>query len=131
MATTTTVGTDLAQMIAGALEGIGGLRVYWYVSDAVRPPAVVVAQPSVDYTDTLGGFCHATWTYPLTLVVTRNNDRQAQLDMAAYLQQVTSTLAAITGPDVYAVEPVEARPTTVTVSGQELPGYAITVRVRA
>jgi hypothetical protein len=28
-------------------------------------------------------------------------------------------------------EPVDARPLTVSISGQDLPGYAITVRVRA
>ena len=30
---------------------------HWYVSDAVRPPAVVIGQPTVDYPDTQSGFC--------------------------------------------------------------------------
>lgn len=132
MATTTVQTVDLAQLIADTLTtNIDGLRVHWYVADIVRPPAVVVGQPSVDYLDTLSGFCSATWTFPLTLVVARTNDREAQVALSSYLQQVTSALAAAEAPGVHTVEPVRADRTTATVSGQELPGYAITVRVRA
>jgi hypothetical protein len=129
MATTTAQHTDISQALAESLEGV--VRVYWGPLDTVRPPAVVIAQPSVDYLDTLSGFCSATWTFPLTLVVSRNNDRDAQLALSRYLQEVTSTLARAQVPGVQSVEPVDARPITVTVSGQELPGYAINVRVRA
>lgn len=131
MATTTVQTVDLAQLIASTLEDIDGLRVHWYVADIVRAPAVVVGQPSVDYLDQLGGFCSATWSFPLTLVVARTNDREAQVSLSTYLQQVTSTLSAAEAPGVHLIEAVRATPTAVTVSGQDLPGYAITVRVRA
>jgi len=115
--------------MAGALEGL--IRTYWYVSDAIRPPAVVIAQPSIDYLDAAAGFCSATWTFPLTLVVSRTNDRDAQLSLSRNLQLVTNALATAHLAGVQSCEPVDARPLTVTVAGQELPGYAITVRVRA
>lgn len=131
MATTETQTMDLAQAIVDVLNEIDGLRAYAYVADTVRPPAVVVAQPSVDYLDNLSGFCSATWTFPLTLVVGRNNDRDAQVALSGFLQQVTSTLAAADVPGVAEIEPVSANPITVSVSGVEQPGYSIDVRVRA
>jgi hypothetical protein len=129
MTTTGVLTHEISEEMSRALDGI--VRCYWYVSDAVRPPAVVIGQPSIDYLDTLAGFCAATWTFPLTLVVARNNDREAQLALSRNLQAVTSALdnAALAG--VRSCEPVDARPLTVSISGQELPGYAITVRVRA
>jgi len=129
MATTEVLTHDISQAMADVLDGL--VRTYWYVSDTIRPPAVVIAQPSVDYLDTLSGFCSATWTFPLTLVVARNNDRDAQLSLSRNLQLVTNALASADLAGVRSCEPVDARPITVTVAGQELPGYAITVRVRA
>lgn len=131
MATTTAQTTDLAQFIAETLEAIEGLRVYWFVSDAVRPPAVVIAQPSVDYADVAAGFCAATWSFPLTLVVGRNNDREAQLALSRFLQAITSALSAAEADGVTDVSPVAARPITLNVSGTEMPGYAIDVNVYA
>lgn len=131
MATTTAQTTDLAQVIADALADVDGLRTYAYIADTVRVPAVVIAQPSVDYLDTLSGFCSATWTFPLTLVVSRNNDREAQVALSRYLQLVTSALSAAQSPGVQTIEPVDARPITASVSGVEQPAYAINVRVRA
>jgi len=131
MAITTTPSIDISQELAEVLNGVDSLRCYWYISDAVRPPAIVIGQPSVDFTDTMSGFCKATWTYPLTLVVGRNSDREAQMALSHHLQLVTSTLASATVPSIQLIEPTDARPITVTVSGQDLPGYSINVRVRA
>jgi hypothetical protein len=131
MATTTVQTVDISQALASILEDIDGLRVYWYISDAVRPPAVVIAQPAIDYLDTQSGFCSATWSYPMTLVVSRSNDRDAQIALSRYVQLVTSALAEADPPDIAAIEPASARPINVNVSGQELPGYDITVQVRA
>lgn len=131
MATTTVQTTDLAQLIADRLSTIDGLRVHWYVSDAVRPPSVVIGQPSVDYSDTAAGFCSAVWSFPLTLVVSRNSDREAQLALSRFLQAIVTTLADTEADGVSDVAPIAARPITVTVSGAELPGYAIDVNVYA
>jgi hypothetical protein len=131
MATTTVETVDISQALATVLEDLDGLRVYWYVSDAVRPPAVVIMQPSVDYLDAQSHFCAATWTFPVVLCVTRANEREAQIALSKHLQLVTSALGSAQIPGVLSVDPVDARPTTVTVSGVDLPGYAINVRVRA
>lgn len=133
MATTTAAFTNISEALAEVLaDGLAGaLRVYPYVSDAVRPPAVVLAQPTVDYLDTLGGFCAATWTYPLTIVVPRNQDREAQAALSTFLQLVTTILAAGTAPGIQDIAPVDARPGTATVAGADLPAYFLNVRVRA
>jgi hypothetical protein len=129
MTTTGVLTHEISEEMSRALDGI--VRCYWYVSDAVRPPAVVIGQPAIDYLDTDSGFCAATWTFPLTLVVARNNDREAQLSLSRNLQAITSALDAADLAGTRSCEPVDARPLTVSISGQDLPGYAITVRVRA
>jgi hypothetical protein len=131
MAVTDVASIDISQELAEVLTGVEDLRPYWYVSDAVRPPAVVIGMPSVDFQDTLGGFCASTWSYPLTLVVGRNNDREAQKALSHYLQLVTTKLAKASVPSIQLIEPVDARPITVSINGQDLPAYALTVRVRA
>lgn len=135
MPVTTTQTLDLAQVLGDLLAPVEDLRVYFYVADTVRPAsnggAAVIMQPSVDYRDPAAAFCAATWTFPLLLLVPRNNDRDAQRTLSRLLQQVTSTLGDAAVPGVFSIDPVDANPTTATVSGQDLPGYAITVRVRA
>lgn len=136
MAVTTAHALDLSQVLAEILEPIAGLRLYWYVADTVRPAtnggALVVMQPTVDYLDQASAFCSATWTYPLTLLVARNNDRDAQLMLSRLLQEVTAALGTAVPPNgILSIDPVDARPTVVNLSGTDLPGYAITVRIRA
>jgi hypothetical protein len=135
MAVSTNTSTDLAEVIVGILDDLSGVRAYAYISDLVRPPttgaAIVVAQPTIDYEDTLSGFCSATWIFPVTLVVARGDAQSAQRALSQYLHLVTTTLATANPPDVQVIEPVDARPTTVTVSGVEQPGYVIQVRIRA
>lgn len=136
MATTTAHTLDIAEILAGILDDIEALRVFWYVSDFTRVPAnggaLVVMQPSVDYLDQASAFCSATWTFPLTLAVARANDRDAQMLLSRLLQEITSALGSAIPPNgILSIDPVDARPTAVNVSGTELPGYAITVRVRA
>lgn len=135
MATTTVQTLDLAQVIADALADVEGLRTYAYVADTVRPPsngaALVIMQPSVDYLDVTAGFCAATWSFPLTLVVTRANERDSQLALSTYLQLITSALTDANAPGVFSIEPVDASPITAQLSGADMPGYSINVRVRA
>jgi hypothetical protein len=122
---------DVAQALVEALETVDGLRATWYVSDAARPPVAVVAQPEIDYTDSTAGFCAAAWTFPVTVVVTRNNDRDAQRDLSRFVNEVALALRDATPDGVLSIDPLDARPTTVTVSGQELPAYELRVVVRA
>jgi hypothetical protein len=130
MAATTTQTVDVAQTLAAVLCTVDGVRVYPYPADTVRPPAVVIGQPDVDFADTTSGFCAATWSFPLTVITTRANDRDAQTDMSRLLMSIVTTLAEPV-PGVFSVEPQDARPTTVGVNGQELPGYLLTVKIRA
>lgn len=131
MAVSSTQQVDLAQVLAQLLEDVPDLRTYWFVSDAVRPPACVIGQPSVDFTDGGSGFCSAAWTFPLTVVVSRANDRDAQVALSQLLLDITTTLAAADVEDVFSIEPLDARPIPVTVGAQELPGYLLNIRVRA
>lgn len=131
MAVTTTQTTDVAQALGTALGAVTGLRTTWYVSDASRPPVAVIGQPDIDYTDQTAAFCNALWTFPVTIVVARNNDRDAQSDLSRYVNEVAIALRDANPDGVFSIEPLDARPTTVTISGQELPAYEMRVAVRA
>lgn len=122
---------DLTETIAARLQEIDGLRVYPYVSDAVRPPSCVIAQPEIDWTDNLSGFCAATWTFPLTVVVPRNNDRDAQASLSRLVMEIANALVVDDVASGIYIEPVDARPISVNVSGTDLPGYALNIRIRA
>lgn len=131
MVVTTAQTADVAQALVDAIEAVPGLRATWYVSDASRPPVAVIAQPDIDYTEGSAGFCTAAWTFPVTIVVTRNNDRDAQRDLSRYVHDVALALDAAEPDGVFSIEPLDASPTTVTLSGQELPAYELRVLVRA
>lgn len=130
MAVTTAQTVDVAQVLGSLLETVDGLRPYWYVSDTVRPPAAVIGQPDIDFADAQSGFCAATWTFPVTLITSRANDREAQTDMSRLLMLIVAALAEPV-PGVFSVEPQDARPSAVTVAGQELPAYQMNIRIRA
>lgn len=120
----------VAEEIATLLGGVAGLRVHWYVSDTTRPPAVVIGQPDIDYADPSASFCDAVWLFPLTIVVARNSDREAQTLMSRLLLEIVQALNTDV-PGLFSVQPLIARPITVTIGSQELPGYSLDVRVRA
>ena len=130
MSTSTRQTTDIAGALQTMIETVPGLRVYPFIADTVRPPAAVIGQPSIDFTDQSGGFCRAVWTFQVTLVTTRANERAAQAEMSQLILDVVTALEG--DAPVLSVEPLEARPLTgVTVNGQELPAYALTIRIRA
>lgn len=131
MAVPLTQTVDVAEALVTALGAVEGLRTTWYVSDASRPPVAVIAQPDIDYVDSTGGFCLAVWTFPVTVVVTRNNDRDAQRDLSRYVNEVALALRDANPDGVFSIEPLDARPTTVSIGGQELPAYEMRVAVRA
>ena len=122
---------DVAKVLANILGGIPKVRVHSYVADTTRVPAIVIGLPDVSWVDEDAGPCWATWTYPLTLVVARSNDRDAQADLSRLLDDTATALAKADPDELTTVEPLNATPATVTVAGQELPGYTLTVRVRA
>lgn len=127
MAVSDATFADTAAMLADALDGIDGLRVYAYVADTFRPPGVVVGLPSIDYLDPLAGFCGSTFEHALTLVVARANDRASQADLSGFVAAVAQALR----DNVPDVELVDAIPGPINVNGTELPGYTMRVRVRA
>jgi hypothetical protein len=132
MATTTAQTTDVAGILHGLIESVEDLRVYPYVADTVRPPAAVIGQPSIDFTDQSAGFCRATWDFPVTLITTRANERVAQAEMSKLLLDVVTALGGDTPEGVLSVEPLDARPVPgVAVNGQELPAYQLNIRIRA
>jgi hypothetical protein len=131
MATTTQQTTDVTAVLEQILTDVDGLRVYTQVLDTVRPPAVVIAQPGLVFNDFTAGFCAAIWTFGLTVIVSRNNDRAAQTAMSKYLLDIVAALNAADPDGVLSIEPESATPVAITLSGQELPAYTIRVRVRA
>lgn len=133
MSVNTRVAADVAEILAGILEG-AGFRVEWYVPDKARPPCAVLGLPLIRYDDPDAGFCFASYEYPLALVVPRPNDATAQRKLAGMVSDAAHALDQYSPPDaggLFSVDPLDARPATVSVAGLELPGYELTVRVRA
>jgi hypothetical protein len=132
MATTTAQTTDVAGVLSGLIESVEDLRVYPYVADTVRPPAAVIGQPELDFTDQSAGFCRAIWLFPVTLITTRTNERTAQAEMSKLLLDVVTALGGDAPDGVASIEPLSARPLSgVAVNGQELPAYQLNIRIRA
>lgn len=132
MAVTTNQTADVAQVLADIIGTVAGLRVASYVSDAARAPVAIIAQPEIDYGDSEAPFCFAVWTFPVAIVVNRNQDRDAQRDLSRYVTEAAVALDQAEPPaGIFDITPLTARPSTVTVAGQELPAYELRVRVRA
>jgi hypothetical protein len=131
MAVSTAQHADVAQVLASVLGDVDGLRVVWWVSDATRPPAAVLGQPTIDYLDPDAPFCFATYTFPVSIVVNRNTDRDAQADLSRLTYQAAAALAAAEPDGIFSIEPTDARPSTTEVGGISLPSYLMYVRVRA
>lgn len=137
MATTGVTTGDLADEIARILATIPDLRVYAWVADTFRPPGVVIGQPDIDYADTGSGFCKASWQFPLTIVASRNQDRDAQRKLADIVTAIVTAIADVELNDsvilsnTFSIEPLTAVPITATVAGQDLPGYLLRVEIRA
>jgi len=132
MAVTTNQTADVAQALADVIDTVDGLRVVWWISDAARPPVAVIAQPEIDYVDASAPFCFASWTFPVVVVVNRNQDRDAQRELSRFVSEVAGALDDATPPaGVFDITPLTARPSTVTVAGADMPAYELRVRVRA
>ena len=131
MAVTHATAVDVSQGLASALAGIDGVRVYDHVADLARVPCVVIPLPTIDYADPSGSFCQAVWAFPLLVVVARNQDTKAQVDLSTYTNQVAMALQAADVPGIASIEPQLAVPSSVLISGQELPAYSLRVQVRA
>lgn len=132
MSTTTATTRDVSEALAVSLADVEGLRVSWYVADTARPPVAIIGQPTIDYSDQASGFCAASWDYPVTIVVSRNNDREAQDALSRFVNDVALALdEAVPTSPVQLIAPLEARPITVNVAGQDVPAYELRVLVRA
>ena len=131
MAVTTAQTTDVAQALAGLLGGVSGLRVEPYISDKSRPPVAVIALPSITWDDPEAGFCWAAWEFPITVITARNQDRDAQTELSRLVRDVALALAHAPAPGIQDIQLLDARPTTATIAGQELPGYTVRVKVLA
>lgn len=122
---------DVSQALATVLADLDGLRVYAHVADIARVPCVVIQLPTIDYADPSGGFCGAVWSYPLLIVTARNQDLDAQQRLSTYVNQVAQALWDVEVDGLQSIEPQLALPTTVQLSGQDLPAYTLRVLVRA
>jgi hypothetical protein len=132
MATTTVQTLDVSQALADLLGDIEGLRIYTYVADSFRPDGLIIGQPDIDWTDPTAGFCAATWSFPCTLIVSRNSDLEAQKTLSRLVSEIVIALTTTPVPEgLFSVEPQNARPTTVNTGGSDLPAYQVNVKIRA
>lgn len=123
--------SDVAKALAAMLDDVDGLRVYPFVPDNFRPPGVLVAMPAINFQDTQSGFCRASWTFPLTLIVSRNSEREAQDALSRLLSDIVVALDARPPDGLFSVEPLDATPSSISVNGTDLPAYNLRVQVRA
>lgn len=128
---TATTTVDIATVLEGLLAEVDGLRVYRYVADNFRPPGAVIAMPAKVYDDPAAGFCATSWEFPVSVVVSRNQDRAAQDALARMETEVARVLEAAEPDDVMTVAVVRSDPATVNVSGVDCPAYNMRVRIRA
>jgi hypothetical protein len=131
VAVTTATTVSVSEGLASALADIDGLRVYAHVADIARVPCCVVQLPTIDYADPSGTFCTAVWSFPLLVIVARNQDIEAQAALSEFTNQVALALRDAEVPGLQSIEPQVALPSSVLLSGQELPAYSLRVLVRA
>jgi hypothetical protein len=131
MAVGTAVGIDIASVLEELVGSVEGLRAYRYVADNFRPPGAVIALPTIDYDDPAAPFGASSWSYPIAVIVSRNQDRAAQDALARMLAEVVAVVDGANVAGVISVDVISATPAALTVSGQELPAYNVRVRVRA
>lgn len=131
MAVSAVETTDIATALEELLNGIDGLRAYRYVADGARVPCIIVSLPTITWNDQDSGFCAASWEFGLSLIVSRANDRAAQDALSAMVSAVARTLDGVQVDGRFMVDMLTASPATITLSGQDLPAYNLSVRVRA
>lgn len=134
MAVSTATTVDIASELETLLNGVDGLRVWRFVADSFRPPGAVIAMPSIDYADPDAGFCSATWTFGVSIIVARGSgggERAAQDLLARLVSDVAQVLNDAVVDGWFSVDVLTATPTSIDVSGQSLPAYNLAVRVRA
>lgn len=133
MVVTTASTTDVSQVLSACLADISGLRVESYVADKARPPVAVIGLPIIDWTDPESAFCWASWEYPITVITSRANDKEAQAELARFVRDIANALdtADLAGTGVFSIQPLDARPAIATINGQELPAYNVRIQVRA
>lgn len=131
MAVSTAQTLDVTEVLADLMRDVEGLRVEAYVADKIRPPCAVVGLPTILWNDSDAGFCWATWEVPVTVITIRNNDRDAQAELSHLVRDIAIALNHESVDGVFMIQMLDARPTTATISGQELPAYLMRVQVRA
>jgi hypothetical protein len=119
-------GRQVAEALADMI-GKAGFRVAWYVPDSFRPPGVVIGQPSVDFAGSPVTFCTALWRFPVTMIVPRASERDAQAALQDGLHTLVEALHGPAPAGVFQVRCTTADPVTAQVAGQELPGYTLNV----
>jgi hypothetical protein len=128
-----TNGQDIAEALAGALSVIPDVRVYAWMPDTFNAPGIVVGQPAMDWEGDGRTFQNISWEFPVAVVVLRNTDREAQAALYRLVEAVADVLAEDhdLGGLVQTSRLLNASPTTVTTNGQELPAYALAIRIIA
>lgn len=133
MATTTAQTTDITTVLGDLLREVPDLRVYETPVDTARVPCVVITQPTLTFNDPESTYCAAVWDFTLGVVTSRSSDREAQKLMSRYLLDIVQALSVdtVSGTSIFSIQPIDASPVAISISGAEMPGYQLRVRVRA
>jgi hypothetical protein len=126
-------GREIAEALAATLSAIPDIRIYAYGPDNFLPPGIAVQQPTMTWETQNRTFGAIQWTFPLLMAVARNSEREAQNSLYRLVEAVSDVLAEdhdLRGT-VQTARLTTASPATVTSSGQEYPGYSLTVEVIA
>lgn len=126
-------GVSVAEALASTFGSVQGLRAHAIMPDTFFPPGVVVGQPDIALDGVQRTFNSAEWSFPCYLVVERIQDRKAQTDLFSYIEGIVQAVVddSTLGGVVQHAQVLDARPNSVNVNGQELPGYLINVQILA
>lgn len=126
-------GGVIAEALATTLSQVQSLRVHAYAADSFLPPGVVVGQPDIALDGVPRTFCSVQWDFPCYLVVERITDVKSQRDLFNHIDSIFQVIEndPSLGGVVQQATALDARPQSVNVNGQDLPGYRINVQVLA
>ena len=110
--------TDLRTGLANRLATISGLRASSYIPDSPQPPVAVVMPSRIAYDEAFGRGSDE-YTFTITLIVGRVNDRTSQTNLDRYCESSgsASVKAAIEGDRTLGGKALDCRVTEMTSQG--------------
>ena len=125
---------EVMDALAGALDGVGGLRGYGWPVDTVTPPAGIVGYPELIAFDATYQRGSDTWTVPVWVVVGKASTRAARDALSAFVagsgaRSVKAALEAGPYTVLDDVHVVSAEPDLYSLAGVEYLAAKFTVNI--